>query len=268
MSGGGSKVDNEFKPPEWTREQYPGVTQDIMSLVSRPPPMYAGMKVAPMNAYQQGAGQLITDNALYGNPQLNAASGSLMALSQGAGRNPYADNAYTDRMIAANARDMTDAHKRGTAVQNDALAARGGGYGGSAHLDKQALDASELTKRVGDMSDNVRFQQNNLGAQLWNQDVQNVLSASGMAPGFDQNNRQSFAAMMGYGDRLQNQLQTELGEQYNEYMRQYNHPMNMADWITGKLSQLSGGYGSNWSAGQSPIATGLGAGAALYGLLG
>jgi hypothetical protein len=248
----GGEVDTEFKAPEWTRGYYPQVTDAVMGLAGTPAADYQGMRDAPLNAYQQGAGQLLTDKALYGDPQTNTARGSLMNISGGGAMNPYASNPYTDSMISNNARDMTSAFRSGTAVQNDALAARAGGYGGSAHIDKQSSDAAGLAQKVGDMATNVRFGQNNLGAQLWNQDVGNMMQASSMAPTFSQLDSQNFKDMGGWGNQLQGQLQQELGTSYQSYMDQYNHPFKMADWTSGKLGELSGRFGSSWQGNSGP----------------
>ena len=266
---GGAEVNNEFKPPEWTAQQYPAVTNAIMGLVGREAPNYQGMKVAPMNAYQQGAGQLIADRALYGDPQSNSARGALMNITQGGAANPYASNPYTNSMIQANAGNMVDAYQRGQGLNDSLLMARKGAFGGSADLEKKALGEAGLAKNVGEMANNVRFAQNNLGAQLYNQDIGNILQASGMAPQFSMVDSQSFEQMGKYGNQLQNQLQGELGESYNTYMNQYNYPMQMADWISGKLGQLSGGFGSNWQSGggQSGAMNGIGGLLGMYGMM-
>jgi hypothetical protein len=270
MAGGSDDNSTRFDPPDWTRPLYPGAMQTIQDMVQQPVPQYAGMRVAPMGPWQHAAGQMATDRALYGDPGLNAARGSVMGISRGEAQNPYASNPFTDAMISANARDMTDAHSKGTAVQNDAMAARGGGYGGSAWQEKQAADAGELAKRTGDMANNVRFGQNNLGAQLWQQDIGNVLQAASLTPQFSQIDMQDIDRMSNYGGQQQNYLQSLLDMSYNTWQGQQDYPYRQMDWFMNKLGQGSGQYGQNWSqgGGASPLGMGLGAGLLGMGMMG
>ena len=269
MSGGGNDTSTKFDPPDWTASQYPAMTDAVMGLMGREAPDYQGMRVAPMNAYQQGAGQLITDRALYGDPQTNTARGSLMSISQGDAMNPYASNPYTDAMIKSNADNMVDAYQNGQGLNDSLLMARKGAFGGSADLEKKARGEAGLAKNVGEMANNVRFGQNNLGAQLWNQDVGNMMQASSMAPQFSMLDSQSFDQMGRYGGQLQNQLQSELGMSYDTYMDRYNFPMTMADWGMGALNRLSGGFGQNYQTGggQSGGMNALGGLLGAYGMM-
>jgi hypothetical protein len=253
----GGEVDTEFKAPEWTRDYYPQVTDAVMGMLSTPAPMYAGMRDAPLNAYQQGAGQLLTDKALYGDPQTNTARGSLTNISMGGAMNPYASNAYTNQMIEDNAGNMVDAYNNGAGLKNSLLMARKGAFGGSADMEQAARGQAGLAQNVGQMANQVRFNQNNLGAQLWNQDVGNMMQAAGMAPMFSQLDSQNFKDMGGWGNQLQGQLQQELGTSYNTYMDQYNHPFKMADWGMGALGSLSGRFGSNWQGNSPNVGAGL-----------
>jgi hypothetical protein len=172
-------ASNKFEPPEWTAGLYPGAMDALTGLVNRPYSQYQGMRNAPMNDRQFGAGEMLTDKALYGDPQSNAARGSLMSISQGGARNPYGDaanpfvgaqnafggtsnpyigqqnrfldNQYLNQNIADTANDMASAHALGNASTNNMLAAQAGAFGGSAHLEKQAMDAAGLAKQVGQM---------------------------------------------------------------------------------------------------------------------
>lgn len=179
MGGGSETASNKFEPPEWTAGLYPGAMDAAVGLANRPYQQYMGMRVAPMNDRQATAGQLITDRALYGDPQTTAARGSLMNISQGGAMNPYGNasnpyigsqnefkntsnpfigaqnqflnNDYLNQNIADTAGDMASAHALGTASTNNMLAAQAGAFGGSAHLEKQAMDAAGLAKQVGQM---------------------------------------------------------------------------------------------------------------------
>src|SRR5688572_18120726 len=125
-----------YDPPEWTRGEYPGFVNEARGLASRPYEAYGGQQRAEINPYQQTAMQLTADRALYGDPQLNAARGSLMNISQGGAQNPHGDSSnpfigagnefkgmtnpylndkYLNENIANTAQDMASAHAMGTA---------------------------------------------------------------------------------------------------------------------------------------------------------
>jgi hypothetical protein len=257
----------KFDPPEWTAGRYPGAMDTLDRLASSPYQQYQGMKVAPLTDYQHTAGQLTADRALYGDPQLNTSRGSLMGIAGGGAMNPYADNAYTEQMIGNNAGNMAQGFATGTAAQNDAAAARSGAYGGSAHNEKQRMDASALAKQIGDMATSTRSAEIGRKGGLYQADMQNILAASGMAPTFSMLDQGAFDALNKYGGQQQNYTQSLLGEQFGEFSRQQAHPFNQLDWYMNKLGQGSGQYGQNYSSGggSNPAAM---AGGGILSLLG
>jgi hypothetical protein len=266
--GGGSDVNNRFEPPSWTADRYPGAMESLDELASTPYQQYQGMKIAPMNDWQHTAGQLTVDRALYGDPQLNTSRGSLMNIAGGGAMNPFMDNKYTNEMIANNAQNMAQGFATGTAANTSAAAARSGAFGGSAHNELATQQAAGLAKQIGDMATSTR--QSEIGRQgnLWNQDINNIMQASSMAPTFSNLDQQSYDALNRYGGQQQNYTQSLLNEQFGEFNRQQQHPFQMLDWYLSGLSRGSGQYGTNYGAGSSPIAQGVGGAAALYGLLG
>lgn len=306
MGGGNDSASQKFEPPEWTADLYPQAMEAAMGLVNRPYTQYAGMKVAPMNPWQHTAGQLTVDRALYGDPQTNQARQSLMNISGGGGQNPYGDSSnpfigatnpylddkYLDQNIQNTAQDMAGAHQIGTAAQTDALAARAGAYGGSAHVLKQSNDAANLAKQVGNMATSARSADigrktsaaaTDLGrntsawgedmgrrAGIWNSDINNIMQASGMSLPFSQNDQASYDALNKYGGQHQNYTQSLMNEQFGEFQRQQNFPLQNLELLFSALARGSGQYGTQFSQqpGQSGLANGIGGAAALYGLLG
>lgn len=306
MGGGSDAATNEFKPPEWTRDLYPQAMDAAVGLAQRPYQQYYGQKIANTNPWQHTAGQLTVDRALYGDPQMNAARGSLMDISQGGAQNPYGNvsnpwvgqtnqflnNDYLNQDIANTAGDMASAHALGTSATNNMLAAQAGAFGGSAHLEKQAMDAAGLAKQVGQMGTSARSADlgrktsaaaTDLGrntdawmsdigrrGNLWQADVGNVMQASMGSLPFSQNDQASYDAMKQYGDFQQNYGQGLLNEHYNEFQRQQNFPLQNLDLLFSALARGSGQYGTQFSQqpGQSGLMNGLGGAAAMYGLFG
>lgn len=301
--GGGSETSNKFEPPEWSAQYYPGAMDFAAQLVSQPYSQYQGQKIAEVNPWQHGAGQLTVDRALYGDPQLNAARGSLMSISQGGAQNPftgqmaglgsaalanpYMGNAYTEQMIANTAGNMASGFAKGQAANTDAMAARSGAFGGSAHLEKQRDDASALAQQIAQMGTSTRQAQQNTDAGLfqqgigqamqgfgnagsmWDRDVGNVLQAAGLSPQFSMLDQSSFDSMKQYGDWLQNYQQGLMSEHFGEFERQRKHPYEQLSYLLGALGQGAGQYGQSTqtSPGASPLAYAGGA-MGLAGLLG
>lgn len=266
--GGGSEQSNKFEPPPWTSERYPAAMTTLDELVQRERPMYAGQRIAEFSPLVHGAGQLTVDRALYGNPQTNAARSALMSISQGGASNPFMDNAYTEQMIGDTARDMTDAYSRGTAATNDALAAMSGAFGGDLHQQKSAIDAGELSKRVGQMGTSTRQGEIVRRGNLWDADVGRTLQAAGMAPQFELLDQDAFDRMASYGREQRGYLQSLLDDRRGEWQEQQDYPFRMLDYYLNKLGQGSGQYGQNYQTtpGASPWSTAAGLGMGAYGL--
>lgn len=264
---GGEGPSNEFKPPEHTQPGWEGYVRAGEQLASQPYQQYMGMRVAPMNDRQMTAGQLLTDKMLYSDPQTQAARGSLMNISQGGAKNPFMDNAYTEQMIGNNARNMTDSFLGGTAMNNDALAARQGAFGGSAHTAAQQSGAANLANQVGQMATSTRQAEIGRKGGLWNDSVNQILQANSMAPAFSNLDHQDIAAGLAFGNQERDYMQKLFDEPVNEFDRQQNHPWQQLDRLGSILGRASTGYGTNTAAGQSGGMNALGGGLGLLGML-
>lgn len=263
---GGDPASNEFKPPEWTAGRYEGAMGGIDALAQTPYSQYQGMTVAEMAPLSHTAAQLTTDAALYGDPLLNTAQGSLMNIAGGGAMNPYLDPGYTDEIIGRNADDMSRAYATGTAAQNDAMAARQGAFGGSAWQERTKMNEDALADSIGDMATKTRLGRIDQSAGLFSQDRAAAMQAAGMAPQFTQLAQSQFDAMNKYGQQQQNYLQSLLTAQRQEFDAQQAHPFTMADWYLSALNRASGGYGESMAkggGGASPMAA-LGAGMSLF----
>jgi hypothetical protein len=248
---GGEGPNNEFKPPEYTQDAWKGGVDALTALANRPYVPYSGMTVAPMNDRQMTGGEMLTDKAMFGDPQTNAARTSLMNISMGGAKNPFMDNAYTEQMINDTAGNMRDAYLGGSAMNMDALAARQGAFGGSGHTSAMQSGAANLAKQVGQMGTQTRQSEIGRKAGLWNQDRQDIMQASGMALPFAQHDLTEIGAMMGFGDKERGYMGELLGEGVNEFNRQQNHPLQNLDMLFKGLGHASTGYGQGFGPQQS-----------------
>jgi len=258
-----SSSNGKTEPPDYVKNRMPGYLDSVDALASQQAPLYAGVRTAPLNPWQQTAGEMATDRALYGDPETNSARGFLTNITNGGANNPYLDPGYTDQIISNNARDMADSFARGTAANTNAAAARSGAYGGSAHNELAAVQGGELAKNVGDMAMRSRLARIDQSAGLYNQDRSAGMQAAGMAPAFSMLDSQSIDQMNAYGGQQQGYVQNLLDEGYNTWQGEQQYPFKMADWLGGKYSQASGGYGESMGGqSQNPF------GRLLSGLLG
>jgi hypothetical protein len=305
---------------------------------------YLGSTIAGLSDSTIAAQNGIYQRATLGAPDLNAARGYATDLSQGQfmnanptaqngylagmangqqagpsatnswlnstangqqiGANPWLSSQYTDAVIGQNAGNMANAFATGTAAQNDALAARAGAFGGSAWQQKQTADAGALAQQVGQMGNQYRLANQQMGVQDYQNSVNAGLNAAGQrqsAYGMDSSNALSAAGQQqnAYNSDVASRLQgAQLGGQLSQddyaslnMLRQqgldqqgqeqkyldkaqqdYNSAMNFPQQsLTNYANLLSqfGGFGSSgttatYGSGQSNL--GLGVGAGLLGL--
>jgi hypothetical protein len=226
------------------------------------------------------------------------------AQGQNLGSNPFLTDQYTNNAINFNANQMGNAFATGTAANNDALAARGGAFGGSAWQQKQSADAAAMAQQVGNMANQYNLNLQNTKSADYNQAVQQALAAAGQrqsAYGMDTGNALQSAGLQqgAYQGDMGNMLQANalagqlsqddwrgadylrsIGSQQEGYQQklldssqqQWNAAMNapymQMNAFKDILSQF-GGMGSTgtqtmYGGGQSPL--GLGVGAGLLGL--
>lgn len=274
MGSGGGTANSvaEFKPPAYTQDYWQNYVQQAANLTSQAPTMYQGQRVADLSPQHLQAMDLVTQRATNGAPDLNAARGQAMQTAQGAylNANPYSANPWTDRVIANNTGNMAEGFAAGTAAQNAALANMQGAFGGSGYTQKQAMDAGNLAKQIGQMADTTRMNQTNLASGNWEQERARQLQASGLAGQLAQDDWTAGQQLAGVGD-MQRGYQTEnMNSLYNTWKEGQMAPFQNLDIFRNALSAASGGMGTNTTyqtaGGFSPLAGLLGAGAIGYGL--
>jgi hypothetical protein len=136
-----------------------------------------------LNAARGYVTDLSTGQFMNSSPIANNAWLGSRASGQGLNSNPWLQNDYTNAVIGANSQNMANAFATGTAANNDAMAARSGVFGGSAHLDKQTRDAAALAQQVGQMANQYQLQRTGLGAQDYQTAQAQALNAAQMQQG-------------------------------------------------------------------------------------
>ncbi|MCC7122262.1 MAG: hypothetical protein IT493_11960 [Gammaproteobacteria bacterium] len=261
--GGGNQTANtvsKFEPPAWLVQPWKQYVEGVANVAAQPYVPFDGMRVAPMNPYQLQGMNFLEDRALYGAPDLNAARGMAMNMTQGnyanpaagniggiaAGnaynpwaegvygavgqRNPYASDAYTQQILNDTTEQMAKAWSTGGAAQIDAMANEGGGWGGGGWKAMQQAGLANLEKQVGQMSSQLLQDQQRFKAGNWQQDIGRDLQAMGMGSGMYQGDvGNQLAANQQLGGLWQNDIGNMLA----------------AGGLAGNLSQ------DDWQAGKS-----------------
>ena len=296
----------------WSGVQQPmlDVINQAGQLYSTPYSPYMGSTIAALSDSGIAAQNGIYQRATLGAPDLNAARGYVTDLStgqfmnsspiannawlgsrasgQGLNSNPWLQNDYTNAVIGANSQNMANAFATGTAANNDAMAARSGVFGGSAHLDKQTRDAAALAQQVGQMANQYQLQRTGLGAQdyqtaqaqalnaaqmqqgAYGQDVASRLQGAQLAGQLSQDDYTSMNMLRQQGVDQRAMEQQYLDKAQADYNAAQNFPQQSLTNYAQLLSQF-GGFGSSGTQatygnnpGSSPLGVGLGAG--LLGL--
>lgn len=232
---------------------------------------YTGQKVADVSNGTQNAWDLTTQRATQGAPDLNAARGMAQSMASGnyLNKNPWLTDTYTNSVINDTAANMANSFATGTAANNDALFARSGAFGGSAHLGKQTADAAALANSVGQMANQYQLARTNAGVQDYQSGLGQMLQAGNLAGTLSQDDWTAANALKGIGTDQAAQQQKLLDSAYQDWSAQMQYPEYNLKSMANLLAQFSG-YGTQNTT--SPYATSgisnaIGGTTALAGLL-
>ena len=284
MSNPGTQGSNQTAEP-WSAVHDPMIdaVNQAASLYGSPYQQYGGQRVAgPADSTIAGQ-NLLYQRASLGAPDLNAARGYATDLSTGAfmgqgptaqnqwlggtaqgqnlNSNPWLQNDYTDKVIGQNASNMANAFATGTNATNMANFAQQGAFGGSAYQEKMSADAANLANQVGQMANNYQLQRTGLGAQDYQQSVQNAMNANTQQQGaynndvaarmqgaqlagqLSQDDWTAAKALTSQGNDQRAYSQQLLDQQYGDWQAQMNAPQNSLNNFVDTLTRI-GGFGS------------------------
>lgn len=209
MSSGGSKTQQQttsHDPPAWAVPHFQTGLQ-LAGRVARQPFMpYQGQMVAGLTPDQERAQEMVRQRAgntaaldagtgfvrgLLGgqgqfqgqeNPYLGQTSqvgqNSLIGATTNVGTNQFAgSNPYLGQMIDQSSRDVTDAFNRSEVPNMMAQFNAGGAFGGTAHMDAMNQSQEALATRLGDLSNQYRFQDYQTQQQLAEADINRRMQA-------------------------------------------------------------------------------------------
>lgn len=292
MSSGGGKTQTQTTtndPPAWALPYFRQGLNMASEVANQPFQAYGGPLAAGQTYDQQAAGNIVRQNALGGSAVLDAGSGYVSSLMGGGqqfnqqrnayegattGANAYAgQNPYLDNMVSAASRDVTDAYTKSTVPNMLAQFQSGGAFGGTAMADAMSQSQQDLAGQLGDLTNQMRFQDYTTQQQLaesalgrqqadigrnaslndaylgrqqtsWDNDQSRRLSAAGLAPQLDQARYYGANQLGQQGMQQQLTDQSGIDASYDEFLRQQGWTQQQAQSLASMLGTVQGGSAS------------------------
>lgn len=276
--------------PDWAQPYAAGFLNRAQQVTDQPYQAYQGGRVAGMAPWQDQAYQAQATRAMQGSPVMSGANTALQGFfgnsGQGATVNPYAgqNNPYLQQQIDNAQGDLARNWNQVAAPQWASSMQQSGSFGNSGVASAQALAMEGLQRNMGNIGQNMRFQdytqQQQLAEQyagrndaMYGQGMNRQLSALGMAPTFAQQDYNDINQLQQAGQAYQTQNQRLLDAGYQQYLDARQDPYQKIGVFGSALQQAVGNQGTTTQTqpGASPISQLVGGaitGSALYNLLG
>lgn len=304
--------------PDWAQPYAAGFLNRAQQVTDQPYQAYQGGRVAGMAPWQDQAYQAQATRAMQGSPIMSGANQALQGFfgnqGQGATQNPYGNvsagtnqyagmnNPYLQQQIDSAQGDLARNWNQVAAPQWASSMQQSGSFGNSGVASAQALAMEGLQRNMGNIGQNMRFQDYtqqqqlaenalNRGLQaqttnaglgesyagrndaMYGQGMTRQLSALGMAPQFAQQDYADIDRLQQAGQAYQTQNQRLLDAGYQQYLDARQYPQQQLGVFGNALQQAVGNQGTTTQTqpGASPLSQVLGGaitGSALYNLLG
>lgn len=260
--GGSSTPSNTTQTremPKWAQPYATNLLERSAQLSERQMPVYQGQRSADMNGYQTAGMNMTAARALGGSPEIAAGSQNITDTLNGAYLN---GNPYLQSQINQGADSLKSNYFDATG-NTDATFARSGAFGGSAWQNAQQGNAKELATGLGNLENNMRFQ--NYGMER-----QNQMNALNPAMAYGNQAYTDAQQLQGTGQQQYAFDQQRLDDYQGMWSDQANSPYRQLDVLASGLSSAVGNSYTGTQTGARPNAAAqwLGGGAALAGLLG
>jgi len=293
MSGGGgggtttSTNTTVMEPPKYVKPYAINLMNRAGDLSHQSYEQYPGERIAPLTPqHELGLGMTET-RALGGSPYMNMAQAQGINTMAGGGvgpgmaNNPYAemDNPYLNAAIENAQEDTKKAYQDVVNPQLASMERASGAFGNSGLQQYRLNQENQLTKNLGNISQNMRNQdyqfnagltESQLGRQqgAWDQERANQMRAMAFAPQFAESDYRDAQAMLGVGDVYRDENQNRLNQQYNDWLAEQQQPYKNLDVLANAIRTTMGGGGTSVSSGPNPYQSNPYAGAIGGGLMG
>jgi hypothetical protein len=228
--GSGSQSVTQTNTP-WTEAQPHlsrifGEAYDIYK--NQPPSQFPGLTVAQRSMPTMLAEEMTLGRALGGSRLNDSARGVMQNTVDG----NYLDITQNPKFSSALGQ-ISDRYKETVAPQTDAAFSRSGVFGGSAHQNQMGINQRELSRGMNDMA-----------ASMYDQERNRQMAATGLAPGFANNDYNEIAKLSAVGDQRDAYNQSLLNDAVQKYGFDANKSrQNLSDYL-GFVSGAAGDTGT------------------------
>lgn len=265
--GGGAPKEtttiSKSEPPAYVQPYAQTLMLQAENTALRPYQNYPGQKIAGLDPYQQAGFDMTAERASSGSPVMNQAQDMALSTLNGDYLDP-SSNPWLQSTYDAAAGRMADAYSRGTAATTNAQFNNMGAFGGSAHQEMTAANNLAFGDSLA-----------NLGNQIYGGNYQaersNQMDAASMADQMAQSDYRDASALIGVGDARRSYTQDVLTQGYQDWLDQYNYPLQQLDIMGNAINIASGGAGTNSTTTPNmyqanPYASSIGGALAGYGM--
>lgn len=177
---------------------------------------------AAANPWQTSSWERTYNRGMQGSPEVSAARQQMTSTINGGGfaSNPYlqGENPYLQSTINSTLGDITRNYNQTVKPAMATAQARSGSFGNSGLSEYQANQERDLAGELGRASSNLRFGDYQNRSQLYDNERNRQMQATGQAPAFANVDYTDLQAMQQAGNNLQGQQQSELTSNYNQYL--------------------------------------------------
>lgn len=285
--GGGSSTTTQSIPEE-LKPLASAYSDKAMALANQPYRTYEPDQVAPLNAYQNAGSNMITNRAMGGDALMNQANSTMqnaLATGHAATYNPYGyssnggsnqyagQNKYLQQNIDAAMGDITRNYNDAVAPGLTTQMVNSGSFGNTGAQASTQNALNDLTKNLGNTASSMRMQdytaQQGLAENQINRNMQTSQFNANMGDNYAARNDQmksgilnlaptygnqaytDASQLMKVGQQYQDNMQTNLDTQYQNYLDQQNLPYK-------QLAAMSGVFGSGLGQTQQTKSSGGG----------
>jgi hypothetical protein len=248
--------------PPWAQPYAQALLQRSAALADQPMPVYTGQRSADMNGYQQAGMNIAANRAMNGSAEIAAGGRNITDTLNG--NYLAAGNPYLQQAIDNASQGVIRNYQQGT-NNTDAMFARANAFGGSAWGQASKDNANALANQLGQISQGMSYQ--NYGDERGRQ-----MQALGMAPTYGNQAYMDAQALQQAGQTQYAYDQQKIDDYRDMWTDMAQSPYKQLDVLGSGIRAAVGGGSSVTQSGPSAgrgagLAQGIGAGAALYGLL-
>ena len=247
--------------PGWLQPYAQGYINRAQATADQPYQQYTGQRVADLNPYQTQGLDAQAQRAMSGSPVMSAANQTLTNTINGG---YLQGNPYLDQQISAAQGDLTRSWNNVQKPAWDTAMQRSGSFGNTGVMQANADAQNTLQQNLGRIGSDMRFSAYNAERGYQN-------GALGLAPSYAANDYNDINQLQNAGKTYQNQNQSLLDANYQQYLDSRNYPNQQLDTFGNALGKLNwGGQTSQTTPGPSTGSQLLGGalvGSSLYNLL-